>query len=207
MAQTDKPSTSKRSALQTGRGGARVGAGRKKGSGRFGESTKVMRIPTSKVTLVQQWLDQTYRAQPPKSTELSWATPDLSQPVYLPLLSHKVTAGFPSPADDYVETQLDLNQKLIRNPTTTFLVTVQGDSMQNAGIEKGDILIVDRSQTPQAGDIVIASVYDEVTVKRLKLEQNCLWLLPENPKYPPIRVDQQEHVTLWGVVTATIKQF
>ncbi|WP_019894357.1 LexA family protein [Hydrogenovibrio halophilus] len=204
-------------------GGARPGAGRKKGSGPYGEPTRVMRVPESKVSAIRHWLKaQASQAESdPDSEQNSESTfpqtlsrqghqlarPDFASSVSLPLYSHKVTAGFPSPADDYIETRLDLNQKLIPHPHTTFLVTVEGDSMQNAGIERDDILVVDRGRTPQNGDIVIASVHSEITVKRLKTEGDILWLLPENDRYPPIPVRDDSEITLWGVVTATIKQF
>ncbi|KUJ71572.1 LexA family transcriptional regulator [Thiomicrospira sp. WB1] len=198
-------------------GGARPGAGRKKGSGPYGEPTRVMRVPASKVAIIKHWLTQ--QAQPtqqPDNADFSTtlnraghqiAHPDFATSVSLPLYSHKVTAGFPSPADDYIENRLDLNQKLIREPQTTFLVTVEGDSMQDAGIERGDLLVVDRGLSPQDGDIVIASIHEDVTVKRLKIEQEGLWLVPENSNYPPIPVKDNHEITLWGVVTATIKQF
>jgi DNA polymerase V len=202
-------------------GGARPGAGRKKGSGPYGEPTRVMRVPESKVSAIRHWLKtQTSQAEPESASELEsnfiqtlsrhghqTARPDFASSVSLPLYSHKVTAGFPSPADDYIETRLDLNQKLIPHPHTTFLVTVEGDSMQNAGIERDDILVVDRGRSPRDGDIVIAAIHSEITVKRLKTDGDILWLLPENDQYPPIPVKDDSEITLWGVVTATIKQF
>nr|WP_311195299.1 translesion error-prone DNA polymerase V autoproteolytic subunit [Thiomicrorhabdus immobilis] len=127
--------------------------------------------------------------------------------VELPLYAHKVVAGFPSPADDYIEARLDLNEKLIRNKEATFLLSVQGDSMKDAGILDGDILVVDRSIQPQDGKIVIAALDGELTVKRLSIKSTGTWLVPENDNYPPILVRESSDILIWGVVTATISQF
>lgn len=202
-------------------GGRRQGAGRKKGTGKFGEATKVMRVPVSKVASIQAWLnseksglDNAYLAN--QNRELSsvsssafyWHRPaNDSEFVALPLYEHKVVAGFPSPAEDYVEARLDLNEKLIHNKEATFLLTVQGDSMKDVGIMDGDILVVDRSISPQDGKIVIAAVNDELTVKRLSIKSTGTWLVPENDDFPPILVKEGSELVIWGVVTATISQF
>ncbi|WP_394700531.1 LexA family protein [Thiomicrorhabdus sp.] len=127
--------------------------------------------------------------------------------VELPLFASKVIAGFPSPAEDYVETRLDLNEKLIRNQEATFLLRVQGDSMRDVGILDGDILIVDRSVTPADGKIVIAALDGDLTVKRLKIRDGRTWLLPENPDYRPIEIREESDMVIWGVVTASISQY
>ena len=206
-------------------GGKRIGAGRKTGSGRFGETTKVVRIPESKVPIVKAWLAQ--QQNPPQafsnsanqdqfaenfaeqfSNQLTLLRPeDNPQVIPLPLYAHKVVAGFPSPAEDYVEARLDLNDKLIRNKEATFLLSVQGDSMKDAGIMDGDILVVDRSIEPQDGKIVIAALDGELTVKRLSMKSTGTWLVPENDNYPPIAVKEEADIIIWGVVTATISQF
>lgn len=198
-------------------GGARKGAGRKKGSGKFGEETKVIRIPESKVPIVKNWLEQhadaeknakkMAEAQALGGDKLKIQMADTGAAIKLPLYSHKVVAGFPSPADDYIETRLDLNDKLIHNQSATFLLTVQGDSMKKIGIGDGDILVVDRSLTPEDGKIVIAALDGELTVKRLSIKSTGTWLVPENDHYPPIPVKEESDITIWGVVTATIKQF
>ncbi|MDG6777178.1 translesion error-prone DNA polymerase V autoproteolytic subunit [Thiomicrorhabdus sp. zzn3] len=203
-------------------GGARTGAGRKKGSGRFGEPTKVMRIPASKVAQVKQWLAQDQAANcAPEVNAQKWTgllktqgvslfqsvAPANEAPVSLPLFSHKVVAGFPSPADDYIENRLDLNEHLIRNQEATFLLVVEGDSMQKAGIKDGDILVVDRSIEPSDGKIVIAALDGELTVKRLSIKSTGTWLVPENDDYPPIPVREEADMVIWGVVTATISRF
>lgn len=205
-------------------GGARIGAGRKKGSGAFNEATKVVRIPESKVADVKLWLAQQAQSVGKKTpnvqmTELQalvksnaqvfLAPSELSayQSQQVPLYSHKVVAGFPSPADDYVEAQLNLNDKLIKNKEATFLLTVQGDSMKKIGIFDGDILVVDKSIKPTDGKIVIAALDGQLTVKRLSLKSTGTWLVPENDQYPPIPVKEGSDIVIWGVVTATIRQF
>ncbi|WP_319558581.1 MULTISPECIES: translesion error-prone DNA polymerase V autoproteolytic subunit [Thiomicrorhabdus] len=127
--------------------------------------------------------------------------------IRLPLYASKVIAGFPSPAEDYVEARLDLNEKLIRNQEATFLLKVQGDSMRDAGILDGDILVVDRSVAPADGKIVIAALDGDLTVKRLRIRDGKTWLLPENPDYPPIAIREESDMVIWGVVTASISQY
>lgn len=125
----------------------------------------------------------------------------------LPLYQDRVPAGFPSPADDYVETSLDLNKHLVKSPSSTFFVKVSGESMVNAGINDKDILVVDRSLEPKHGHIVIAVLNGELTVKRLSLKYNKVRLKPENPEYPIIEVGEDMEFLIWGVVTSVIHQF
>ncbi|MDX1921414.1 MAG: translesion error-prone DNA polymerase V autoproteolytic subunit [Candidatus Caenarcaniphilales bacterium] len=120
------------------------------------------------------------------------------------LYSAKVPAGFPSPADDYIETKLDLNKHLIKNPTATYFVKVSGESMINAGIHDGDILVVDRSLEEKDGDIVIAELDGELTVKRLGRINKQLYLIAENPDYQPIPVHEEASFQIWGVVSYVI---
>ena len=115
-----------------------------------------------------------------------------------------VSAGFPSPADDYKEKKLDLNDLLIRQPEATFFAKASGDSMTGAGIFDGDMLIVDRSITATDGKIVIAVVNGELTVKRFKLVDRTAQLHAENPKYSPITLCEGDNVNVWGVVTNVI---
>lgn len=125
----------------------------------------------------------------------------------LPLYGPHVQAGFPSPADDYLEETLDLGKRLIKHPTATFLVKVKGDSMVNAGIKSGNILVVDRSIKPNNGNIVVAVVNGEFTVKRLKLKGNKILLAPESDGYSPIQIEENEDTYIWGVVTSCIHEF
>tara|TARA_B100001564_G_scaffold301314_1_gene268603 strand:- start:55 stop:558 length:504 start_codon:yes stop_codon:yes gene_type:complete len=125
-------------------------------------------------------------------------------PMELPLYSCKISAGFPSPADDHLEKKLDLNSHLIKHPAATFFVRVNGDSMINAGINDNDILIVDRSLKPSHGKIVIAVVDGQMTVKRLHKRSGKLILMPENNHFKPIEITESMTVEIWGVVVTSI---
>lgn len=129
--------------------------------------------------------------------------------VDLPLVAGAVRAGFPSPAEDYVEGALDLNVHLIRHPAATFIVRVEGESMTGAGIFPGDLLVVDRSVEPGTGHVVIAAVAGELTVKRLKGRAGAWWLVAENPDFAPIRLDGDidgDGSVIWGVVVHSIRR-
>jgi DNA polymerase V len=124
--------------------------------------------------------------------------------VSAPLFASKVPAGFPSPADDHLETKLDLNSHYIRNPTATFFVRVQGQSMIGAGIYDNDLLVVDRSLEAKSGAIVIAVVNNELMVKRLVIRDDGVFLMPENPAYEPIQLNDFMELHVWGVVAHVI---
>ncbi|WP_419788373.1 LexA family protein [Pseudodesulfovibrio sp.] len=124
----------------------------------------------------------------------------------VPLYLDAVSAGFPSPADDYVETALDLNRYLVTNPAATFMVRVGGDSMIDAGILDGDVLIVDRSREAKTGRIVVAVVDGELTVKRLGRFNGRIFLLPENSAYRPIEIHEEQELTIWGVVSGVVRK-
>ncbi len=121
-----------------------------------------------------------------------------------PLLGSHVPAGFPSPAQDYIEGSIDLNEFLISHPNSTFFVRVEGYSMTNAGIQPDDLLIVDRALEAIHNKIVIAILDGELTVKRLSIVDDVYWLIPENPTYSPIRIDENIDFIVWGVVTYVI---
>lgn len=121
-----------------------------------------------------------------------------------PFIEGKVQAGFPSPADDYLQKPLDLNEYLVKNPPATFFVRAQGDSMIEAGIFEDDLLIVDRSLDPKSGAIIIASLDGEFTLKRFIKDKNRILLKPENPKYPVVRITSDSEFFVWGVVTHNI---
>jgi DNA polymerase V len=131
-------------------------------------------------------------------------TPDLSTRFRLNFFQQRVAAGFPSPAEDHVDSKLDLNRHFIKNPAATFFVRVSGDSMTGAGIHNGDLLIVDRSLEPLPGRVVIAVINGEHTVKRLHREGDRILLLAENADYPPIEVSEMEELHIWGVVTCVL---
>ncbi len=122
----------------------------------------------------------------------------------LPLYLTPVAAGFPSPADDYVEQELNLHSHLVRNPAATFFLRAEGQSMINAGIHDGDLLVVDRSLEAAHNRVVIAALDGELMVKRLVRRQGRVWLLPENPDYPEVDITEREHVHIWGVVSYVI---
>ena len=121
-----------------------------------------------------------------------------------PLMASKITAGFPSPAQDYIEGKLDLNEHLISHPASTFFVRVDGYSMIGAGIQPDDILIVDRALEAAHNRIVIAIVDGELTVKRLKIDGSDYYLMPENPDFAPIHIHEGIDFVIWGVVTYVI---
>lgn len=125
---------------------------------------------------------------------------ELKRPLYLV----PVTAGFPSPAEDYIEGTLDLNRHLIKHPAATFFVKVTGDSMINAGIHPHDTLIVDRAIDAVDKKVVIAVLNGELTVKRLRIKNNEYYLVPENKNYPVIKIEKDTDFQIWGVVTNVI---
>ncbi len=136
--------------------------------------------------------------------ELVIFAPSEEGSVPLPVLNSSVQGGFPSPADDYIEKRLDLNELVVRHPAATFYVKVEGESMRGAGIHTGDILVVDRSLTASTGKIVIAILDGEFTVKRLVLKGKKIILQPENPDYQPIEIQDEDDFQVWGVVTYVI---
>lgn len=115
-----------------------------------------------------------------------------------------VAAGFPSPADDFIEEQLDLHRHLVRNPLATFFLYASGESMINVGIHDGDLLVVDRSLEAAHKRVVIAALDGELTVKRLIRQGGRVLLMPENPAYASIDISEREYVHIWGVVTYVI---
>lgn len=131
-------------------------------------------------------------------------SPSQGRALELALYTTKISAGFPSPAEDFLDRKLDLNEYLIRNPSATFLVRVNGISMVNAGIFDGDILIVDRSLEATDGKVVIGVINGEFTVKRIMKKGKKLYLLPENEKYNPIEITEDMDFKTWGVVVYTI---
>ncbi|HOC53274.1 MAG TPA: translesion error-prone DNA polymerase V autoproteolytic subunit [Caldisericia bacterium] len=122
----------------------------------------------------------------------------------LPLYSSKVSAGFPSPADDFIDKTLDLNDLVIKHPQATFFVRVSGNSMINAGIKDGDILVIDKSLEPVEGKIVIANVDGEFVLKRIRKKGGKLYLYPENSDFNPIEIKEGMECEIWGVVTYVI---
>lgn len=122
-----------------------------------------------------------------------------------PFIDQGISAGFPSPAQDFIDLSIDLNKELIKHPSSTFFGRVKGCSMIDAGINNGDLLIVDKSMDPTDGKIAVCFIDGEFTVKRLKVEKECCWLLPENESYDPIRVTTENDFVVWGIVIYVIK--
>lgn len=117
-----------------------------------------------------------------------------------------IHAGFPSPATDYMTQAIDLNKELVRHPAATFYGRVVGDSMIDAGVEEGDILVIDRSLEPQSGDMAVCFLDGEFTLKYLHIDRSGLTLVPANPEYPEIKVGEGMEFKMWGVVTYVIKK-
>ena len=144
---------------------------------------------------------------PVNKPKLTIYTPDLESGISIPFIGHGISAGFPSPALDFMEYAIDLNKYLAeRNPQATFYIRVSGNSMVNAGIDDGNILVVDRSLEPTDGKIAICLIDGEFTVKRLKIDKEGVCLMPENPKYQPIKVTEDNQFAIWAIVTYVIKK-
>jgi DNA polymerase V len=139
-----------------------------------------------------------------KELKLTFFVPEISEELKLPLVNAFINAGFPSPADDYLENKLDLNKLLIRNASATFFARVRGKSMQDVGIHDGDILIIDKSLEPSANSVLICFINGEFTVKKVKKLNGELYLMPENKDFEPIKVEKGSDFRLWGVVTYCI---
>lgn len=193
---------------ETTHGGKRSGAGRKT---TYGEPTRQMRIPTSQVPVVLHYLNTLRQRQHITPNQHGDSAIITALPVgvtaqrrTIPLMSHTVPAGFPSPADDYVEDRVDLNEHLITHREATFILRVSGWSMINAGIHDGDEIIVDRALHAVNGNIVVAVINNELTVKRLYKTDTAIRLVPENPEFQDIIIGADEELTIWGVVTRVL---
>lgn len=186
------------------RGGVRKGAGRKKDSGLYAESTKVVRIPISRISEVKNFLLNTKKTN---FSIIDFIQPSIQKPIPITLFSHKVPAGFPSPADDHAESRLDLNEYLINQAESTFFVRIKGDSMVDAGILDNDIVIVDRSKSAAINDIVLASIDGEFTVKVLTKNNKGPYLMPANKEFKPIYIEEGSQFEIWGVVTGSVRKF
>lgn len=187
------------------RGGARPGAGRKPG-----DPTTVLRVPADQAEPIRDFLSalnlKRMHAAQDNVIEIVELAPD-SGAVSLPLYTTKVAAGFPSPADEHVERRLNPSAYLVENDTATFFVRVKGDSMMDAGIFEDDVLVIDRSRVPQVGDIVLAMLDGEFTVKTLGKSKTGARLIPANKHYPVIEVKEGQSFEVWGVVTGSMRKF
>ncbi len=125
----------------------------------------------------------------------------------LPVISSGISAGFPSPAMDFIDLSIDMNKHLIKHPSATFYGRVKGVSMKDAGIGDGDLLVIDKSIQPTNDKIAVCYIDGDFTVKRIKIENECIWLIPENETYKPIKVTSDNDFIIWGIVTHVIKAF
>lgn len=191
-------------------GGARANAGRK---AKFQEPTKVIRVPESQVSFIKNWILENAKTGNlidfNSSVKARAVQPNPDKIYQIPLAIERVAAGFPSPAQDHIEQALDLNEYLIRNENATFVVKANSLSMLGAGIDINDPLLVDRSIAAKAGDIVIAMIDNEFTVKRMMIDYHFsppkVWLKAENPDYQNIYIEEGQEMMIWGVVTYNLK--
>ncbi|MCH2193271.1 translesion error-prone DNA polymerase V autoproteolytic subunit [Kordia sp.] len=126
--------------------------------------------------------------------------------IALPYVEEGISAGFPSPADDFKNRRISLDRELIRNENTTYYARVSGESMIGAGLDNNDLLVIDKSISPKDGKIAVCYVDGEFTVKRLKITEECVYLMPENDNYKPIKVTKDKQLLIWGIVTYVIKK-
>ncbi|MBP1223495.1 LexA family protein [Flavobacterium sp. 1355] len=138
---------------------------------------------------------------------LEFYIPDNSSKIELPFFDVGISAGFPSPADDFIELTIDLNREFIKHKDTTYFARVKGHSMKNVGITDGDLLIIDKSLEPQNNKIAVCQIDGEFTVKRIKIEKDIVWLIAENEDYEPIKVTSENNFMIWGIVIHSIKSF
>ena len=195
-------------------GGRRKGAGRKLGSGKFKESTTVLRVPETQAGVIKDFLVAYLHKKLSENldvvTEFTLPVFNVS-PISLPLYSSKVSAGFPSPAEEHVEKRLDPSEFLIDQKDATFFVTITGYSMVDAGLLPNDIAVVDKSKIAKVGNIVIALVNNEYTIKLLSRNTKTgrFRLDPANSSgnYSPIEITEDMQFEIWGVVTGSFRRF
>jgi len=186
-------------------GGFRAGSGRKRGSGVFGEPTQPVRVPLSQVDTVVAYLDaqrSPTHAVDPVPLRATSALP-------LVAFTSRVPAGFPSPAQDYLDDSIDLNAEILvrGHEASTYILRVVGFSMVGAGIFDGDRVVVDRALTAQHGDVVVAILNGDLTIKTLGTIDGALALIPENPHFQPIVPKDGDVMEIWGVVTHALRSF
>ena len=135
---------------------------------------------------------------------LDFYIPDFSTQLELPLAGTAVSAGWPSPAEEYIEIALDLNKELIKHPAATFYARVKGSSMIDAGIADGDLLIIDKALEPKDGDIAVCFIDGEFTLKRLALKEDGIYLMPANAEFKPIKITEENDFLVWGMLAYII---
>jgi DNA polymerase V len=127
--------------------------------------------------------------------------------IEIPMIEGGISAGFPSPAQDFLDLSIDLNKALIKHPSSTFYGRVNGESMKDLGINDGDLIVVDKSLEPQNGKIAVCYIDGEFTLKTIKIENNECWLVPANEKFKPIKVEEDNNFLVWGILVHVIKSF
>jgi DNA polymerase V len=138
-------------------------------------------------------------------TNLTFFIPDFENTQELPFISSGIKAGFPSPAADFDGSKISLDHVLVKNREATFYAKASGNSMIGAGIDDGDILVIDKSLEPQNNKVAVCFIDGEFTIKRIKIEKDCVYLMPENKNYQPIKVTDENELVIWGIVTYVIK--
>jgi DNA polymerase V len=138
--------------------------------------------------------------------KINFFLPDFDNQLELPYISSGIKAGFPSPAADFDESKISLDNVLVKNREATFYAKASGSSMIGAGINDGDILVIDRSIEPQNNKVAVCFIDGEFTIKRIQVEKDCVYLMPENPKFNPIKVTDENQLIIWGIVTYVIKK-
>lgn len=141
-----------------------------------------------------------------KSGSLIFFTPETVEGAAAQLFDSGISAGFPSPAEDFKEQRLSLDEELVKNKEATFYARVSGQSMIGAGLEDNDLLVIDRSLEPENNKIAVCFLDGEFTVKRLRVTKDEVWLQPENPNYPIIKITEENNFLIWGIVTNVIKK-
>jgi DNA polymerase V len=139
-------------------------------------------------------------------TNLTFFLPDFENKFELPFIASGIKAGFPSPAADFDESKISLDNVLVKNREATFYAKASGTSMIGAGINDGDILVIDRSIEPQNNKVAVCFIDGEFTIKRIQVEKDCVYLMPENPTFNPIKVTDENELIIWGIVTYVIKK-
>lgn len=141
-----------------------------------------------------------------KENRLSFFIPNTESNLEMPYISSGIKAGFPSPAADFDGTRVSIDQIVVKNALATFYAKANGNSMTGAGIDDGDILVIDKSIEPQDGKIAVCFIDGEFTVKRIKVQENSLLLLPENKLFEPIEITEENNFIIWGIVTFVVKK-
>ena len=139
------------------------------------------------------------------TTLFEFYAPDYATALDIPYVDVGISAGFPSPADDFIELTIDLNKHLIKHKDSTFFAKVKGHSMKDAGIFDGDLLVIDKSLSPEDGKIAICQIDGEFTVKRIAIKKDGVYLIPENKEFKPIQIKEENELIIWGIVTYVIK--